>query len=133
MDITALLVLLFILWQAKLLGAFIDSWNARRKQAELLKARAELDAFRQSIDLEKRAKAEPEPEPSQAQPEPRRMSDNEMFNWALIVLGLQPSATYEDVKFAYRRLRALHHPDRGGDADKFLAVQRAYERLTKPI
>lgn len=32
-----------------------------------------------------------------------------------------------DPKGSYQRLRALHHPDRGGDADEFRAVQHAWE------
>lgn len=32
-----------------------------------------------------------------------------------------------DPEGSYRRLRGIHHPDRGGDADEFRAVQHAYE------
>lgn len=32
-----------------------------------------------------------------------------------------------DPEGSYRRLRGQHHPDRGGDADEFRAVQHAYE------
>jgi len=33
-----------------------------------------------------------------------------------------------DPEGSYRRLRSQHHPDRGGSADEFLRVQRAYEQ-----
>ncbi|MDO8706038.1 MAG: hypothetical protein Q7J84_13935 [Sulfuricaulis sp.] len=34
----------------------------------------------------------------------------------------------EAVETAYRRLRSLHHPDKGGDAAAFSAVQAAYDQ-----
>jgi hypothetical protein len=42
-------------------------------------------------------------------------------------LGVPPSATDEEVKRAYRQRALETHPDRGGDAEAFRAVQRAYE------
>ncbi len=50
---------------------------------------------------------------------------------ALEVLGLADNATPEDINRAYRRLAMQHHPDRGGDAEAFEKVQRAYEQLTQ--
>jgi hypothetical protein len=43
------------------------------------------------------------------------------------VLGVTEHAPDDVVKAAYRRLAAEHHPDRGGDADRMAAVNRAYE------
>lgn len=48
---------------------------------------------------------------------------------ALAVLRLAPSADEATVKRAYRRLARDLHPDRGGDADRFHELQRAYEVL----
>jgi DnaJ-class molecular chaperone len=31
------------------------------------------------------------------------------------------------IAWAYRRLRSEYHPDRGGDPDKFIEVQAAYD------
>ncbi|HQY63799.1 MAG TPA: J domain-containing protein [Polyangiaceae bacterium] len=42
-------------------------------------------------------------------------------------LGVPPSASEEEVKRAYRQRALETHPDRGGDAEAFRAVQRAYE------
>lgn len=42
------------------------------------------------------------------------------------VLGVEPDATPAEIHMAYKRERSKHHPDRGGDADKFHAVQAAY-------
>ncbi|KAJ1454491.1 DnaJ domain-containing protein, partial [Pelagophyceae sp. CCMP2097] len=49
---------------------------------------------------------------------------------ALAVLGLEAGASQEAIKKAYRRLAALHHPDKGGDADEFVKISNAYEFLT---
>lgn len=48
------------------------------------------------------------------------------------ILGLPEGATEAEIKRAYRRLAALHHPDRGGDAEAFTRVRRAYEHALKP-
>jgi hypothetical protein len=45
------------------------------------------------------------------------------------VLEVPASADPLAIKQAYRRLARQHHPDLGGDADTFQALQRAYERL----
>ena len=45
-------------------------------------------------------------------------------------LGLQRSATDEEVKQAYRKLASKHHPDKGGDTAKFQEIQAAYEAIT---
>lgn len=50
--------------------------------------------------------------------------------WA--ILDLEPGASTDDIKRAYRRRALETHPDRGGDAEVFRAVQSAYERaMTK--
>ncbi|MEZ4936878.1 MAG: DnaJ domain-containing protein [Crocinitomicaceae bacterium] len=47
------------------------------------------------------------------------------------ILGLQPGASQEDIKKAYRQSAMKYHPDReGGDAEKFLLIFEAYEYLT---
>lgn len=45
------------------------------------------------------------------------------------VLGVAPDATAEELKRAYRRALREAHPDAGGDAARFHAVQRAWERI----
>ena len=45
------------------------------------------------------------------------------------LLGLSLPCSSGQVKRAYRRQARQHHPDRGGDARVFHALQRAYERL----
>jgi hypothetical protein len=45
----------------------------------------------------------------------------------LDVLGLAWPATTEQIKAAYREKAKLLHPDAGGDQERFVELQRAYE------
>jgi DnaJ-class molecular chaperone len=45
------------------------------------------------------------------------------------ILGVQRTATWDEVKKAYRKLAMQHHPDRGGNKADFIRVQAAYELL----
>jgi len=48
-------------------------------------------------------------------------------------LGLQESATKEQIKKAYHKMSLKHHPDKiGGDENKFKVVAAAYEILSDP-
>jgi len=44
-------------------------------------------------------------------------------------LELTSTATSNEIKRAYRRLALKHHPDKGGDPEKFKALSEAYEIL----
>jgi hypothetical protein len=49
------------------------------------------------------------------------------------ILGLQPNASPEDIKKAYRKSAMKYHPDKNeGNAEKFLLIFEAYEYLSKP-
>ena len=50
---------------------------------------------------------------------------------ALTTLGLEGNEEWVAVQQAYRRLAAQHHPDRGGEQAKFMAVREAYEILSR--
>ncbi|MBX6423589.1 DnaJ C-terminal domain-containing protein [Thermosulfurimonas sp. F29] len=45
------------------------------------------------------------------------------------VLGVSPRAGWEEIRRAYLRRVKDCHPDRGGDPERYLALQEAYERL----
>ena len=45
-------------------------------------------------------------------------------------LGVNPNASDEEIKKAYHKLAMEHHPDRGGDEEKFKQITEAYEVLT---
>ena len=47
-------------------------------------------------------------------------------------LGLNKNATKTEIKSAYRLLAKKYHPDTGGDNEKFLALQLAWETLNDP-
>jgi len=48
------------------------------------------------------------------------------------ILGVDRSATADEIKRAYRKLASQHHPDKGGDTVKFQEIQAAYATLSDP-
>ena len=42
-------------------------------------------------------------------------------------LGVEKTASAEDIRKAYMSIVRTTHPDRGGDPEKFKVVQKAYE------
>ena len=48
-------------------------------------------------------------------------------------LGVNRKASKSEIKSAYRLLAKKHHPDKGGDKEKFLKIQSAWEVLNDPI
>lgn len=47
-------------------------------------------------------------------------------------LGVSKNASPDEIKKAYRKMAAQHHPDKGGDTAKFQEIQKAYETLSDP-
>jgi curved DNA-binding protein len=47
-------------------------------------------------------------------------------------LGVERNATEAEIKTAYRKLANQHHPDKGGDEEKFKQIQIAYSILGDP-
>lgn len=44
-------------------------------------------------------------------------------------LGVNKTATADEIKRAYRRLASQHHPDKGGSKEQFQRIQQAYDVL----
>ena len=49
-----------------------------------------------------------------------------------VELELLKNCTSEEIKQKYRILAQLHHPDKGGDVEKFKRMKLAYEVLSDP-
>lgn len=49
----------------------------------------------------------------------------------LMILGLRPPLTLEDVKQAYMAKAMRAHPDRGGDPQEFIRLQKAFDDATE--
>lgn len=48
------------------------------------------------------------------------------------ILGIDRNASQEEIKKAYRKLANQHHPDKGGDQNKFKDISVAYDTLSDP-
>lgn len=48
------------------------------------------------------------------------------------ILGIEETATIEQIKKAYRKLSKEYHPDKGGDSEEFNTILKAYETLSDP-
>lgn len=46
------------------------------------------------------------------------------------ILGVKQNATFDEIKKAYRKLAAIHHPDKGGDEERFKVLVVAYNILS---
>lgn len=73
-------------------------------------------------------RGEPPPPLPEARPQRAAATPAESA-WA--ILGLQPGASADAVRRAFRAKALETHPDQGGDAAHFRSVMRAFERLTR--
>ncbi|HEU4411611.1 MAG TPA: J domain-containing protein [Polyangiaceae bacterium] len=72
------------------------------------------------------------PEPARPAPpgdEPAKPSGPAPNPSARAVLGVGKDASDDEIKRAFRALALATHPDRGGDAEAFVKVKRAYDAL----
>ena len=48
------------------------------------------------------------------------------------ILGVTKTASADEIKTAFRKKAHQHHPDKGGDAEKFKELNEAYQVLSNP-
>lgn len=48
------------------------------------------------------------------------------------LLGVSKTASADEIKKAYRKAAHKHHPDKGGDSEKFKEINEAYQVLSDP-
>jgi len=60
----------------------------------------------------------------------KRLLGEEQRPQALAELGLEESADQQAIRSRYRQLANEHHPDKGGDPEKFRRIREAYEQLS---
>lgn len=48
------------------------------------------------------------------------------------ILGIEKTASADDIKKAYKKLAVQNHPDKGGDEKKFQEISNAYDILSDP-
>lgn len=53
---------------------------------------------------------------------------NDYYN----ILNLKKNATEDEIKQSFRSLAKTHHPDKGGNKEKFQEIQEAYNTLSDP-
>lgn len=58
-------------------------------------------------------------------------SDRESYEEACAVVGVDPGASWEEVKRVYLAKAQFAHPDKGGDDARFKRLQKAYEYIAK--
>jgi hypothetical protein len=59
----------------------------------------------------------------------RKYSAVDNTDAALATLGLEQGVSWLEIRRAYKSKIAINHPDKGGDADNFIEIRKAYEVL----
>ena len=65
------------------------------------------------------------------EPPPPDFPKNHDIEICFKLLGVSPSAPWDEIERAYRQKAKIHHPDRGGDGDTMRALNDAYSTIKR--
>ncbi len=115
-----------------------DAWGGGARTEDQARVLAERAAGRALEPIDghwagawKRTIAGLKPFPTHTAREPRAATDRKPPVDPYALLGIANDTPLEDVKTAFRKKALEHHPDRGGTAEAFMAIKRAYDAIVK--
>ncbi|CAN5720478.1 hypothetical protein BH11MYX4_BH11MYX4_36320 [soil metagenome] len=115
-----------------------DAWGGGARTEDEARSLAEKAAGRPLEPVDghwagawKRTLAGLKPFPTHTAREPVATTERTKPVDPFVLLGVTSAATLDDVKTAFRKKALEHHPDRGGTAEAFMAVKRAYDAIVK--
>ena len=115
-----------------------DAWGGGARTEEEARSLAERAAGRTLEPVDghwagawKRILAGYKPFPAHGPREPSASTDRAKPIDPFAVLEIGSDALLADVKIAFRKKALEHHPDRGGTAEGFMAIKRAYDAIVK--
>lgn len=119
----------------KVVRAYCRTHGLPLKTADAVCAAQKLNSQREEERLEEWWKRVKESHEKWHREHPRKASPfcSDTVAAAALTLGVTTSATREEVQAAFRKAATQHHPDRGGDAVKFMAVVAARDELLKSL
>jgi DnaJ domain len=115
-----------------------DAWGGGARTEDEARVLAERAADRPLEPVDghwagawKRTLAGLKPFPTHAVREPSATTDRAKPVDPFVLLGIANDAPLEDIKTAFRKKALEHHPDRGGTAEAFMMIKRAYDAIVK--
>ena len=110
-----------------------DASGRRRVRCHACEAKAQLPPPPPDQEAGRRAREREEARRQAERREEARRAIRER-EWArarelLVVLGLEPPVCVDQIRARFRDLARQLHPDRGGDARRFIEARKAYEEV----
>lgn len=62
---------------------------------------------------------------------PSKNQDKEDYEQSCAVLGVEPTASVEEIKSVFRAKAQFAHPDKGGDEERMKRIQKAFDYIMK--
>ena len=115
-----------------------DAWGGGARTEDEARVLAERAAGRPLEPVDghwagawKRTLAGLKPFPTHTAREPSATTDRKPAVDPYVLLEIANDTPLDDVKTAFRKKALEHHPDRGGTAEAFMAIKRAYDTIVK--